>query len=44
MSDVKGAGLLIGDTARMKRVIADSGYDANHTKAELDPQPQINGF
>ena len=40
-SDVKGADLLIGETAGMKRVIADRGYDANRIRAVLRKQGTI---
>jgi transposase len=40
-SDVKGADLLIGETAGMKRVIADRGYDANRIRAALREQGTI---
>ena len=33
-SDIKGADLLVGATAGMKRVIADRGYDANRLQPE----------
>lgn len=32
---MKGADLLIGETIRMKRAIADRGYDANRIRAIL---------
>ncbi|GLV30311.1 hypothetical protein TomTYG75_28270 [Sphingobium sp. TomTYG75] len=40
-SDVKGADLLIGETAGMKGVIADRGYDANRIRAALREQGTI---
>lgn len=40
-SDVNGADLLIGETAGMKRVIADRGYDANRIRAALREQGTI---
>jgi transposase len=41
MLDVKGAGLLIGETLGMKRVITDLGYDANRIRATLRDQGTI---
>jgi transposase len=38
---VQGADLLIGDTAGMKRVIADRGYDANRIRAVLRDEGTI---
>lgn len=38
---MKGADLLIGETAGMKRVIADRGYDANRIRAALREQGTI---
>jgi transposase len=38
---VKGADLLIGETAGMKWVIADRGYDANRIRAALREQGTI---
>ncbi|PTQ07299.1 hypothetical protein CLG96_17215 [Sphingomonas oleivorans] len=40
-SDVKGADLLIGDAAGMKRLIADRGYDANRIRDALREQGTI---
>lgn len=40
-SDIKGADLLLGDTAGMKRLIADRGYDANRLRATLRDQGTI---
>src|SRR3546814_5272580 len=37
-SDMKGADLLIGEAAPMKRLIADRGYDANRIRAALRDQ------
>lgn len=37
-SDIKGADLLVGATAGMKRVIADRGYDASHVRLKLRDQ------
>jgi transposase len=34
-SDIRGADLLVSDAARMKRMIADRGYDANRLRATL---------
>lgn len=39
--DVKGADLLIGEPIGMKRVIADRGYDSNHTRTALRKQGAI---
>ncbi|PCG13110.1 hypothetical protein COA07_16520 [Sphingomonas adhaesiva] len=40
-SDIKGVELLVDATARMKRVIADRGYDANRLRAALREQGTI---
>ena len=40
-SAVKGADLLVGETAGMKWVIADRGYDANRIRAALREQGTI---
>lgn len=40
-SDIKGADLLVGDTAGMKRLIADRGYGANWRRATLRDQGTI---
>jgi transposase len=40
-SDVKAADQLIGDTAGMKRLIADRGYDANSIRTTLRRQNTI---
>ena len=40
-SDIKGADLLVGETAGMKRLIADRGYDANRLRATLRDQGTI---
>jgi transposase len=40
-SDIRGADLLVGDAARMKRMIADRGYDANRLRATLRAQDTI---
>ena len=40
-SDAKGADLLIGEAAGMKREIADRGYDANRIRAALREQDTI---
>jgi transposase len=40
-SDIKGADLLIGQAAGMKRLIADRGYDANRLRATLREQGTI---
>ncbi len=38
---MKGADLLVGETAGMKRLIADRGYDANRLRATLRSQNTI---
>ncbi|MBA4163816.1 MAG: hypothetical protein C0510_04155 [Erythrobacter sp.] len=38
---MKGADLLIGEAAPMKRLIADRGYDANRIRAALRDQGTI---
>lgn len=40
-ADVKGPDLLIGETVGMKRVIAESSYDANRIRAALREQGTI---
>jgi transposase len=40
-SDIKGADLLVGEIAGMKRLIADRGYDANRLRATLRDQGTI---
>lgn len=40
-SDIKGADLLIGATAGMKRLIADRGYDADRLRSKLREQGTI---
>ena len=40
-SDIKGADQLVGDTARMKRLIADKGYDADRLRTVLKKQGTI---
>lgn len=40
-SDIRGADLLIADAGRMKRMIADRGYDANKLRATLRAQETI---
>jgi transposase len=40
-SDIKGADLLVGATAGMKRLIADRGYDANRLRSTLRDQGTI---
>ncbi len=40
-SDIKGIDLLVDATVRMKRVIADRGYDANRLRAQLREQGTI---
>jgi transposase len=40
-SDVKGADQLIGESARMKRLIADKGYDADRLRAAIRKQGTI---
>lgn len=37
-SDIRGADLLVGATAGMKRLIADRGYDANRLRSKLRDQ------
>ena len=39
--DIKGADLLVGETAGMQRLIADRGYDANRRRATLRDQGTI---
>jgi Transposase DDE domain. len=34
-SDIRGADLLVEDAVRMKRMIADRGYDANKLRTTL---------
>ena len=41
ISDIKGADLLVGETAGMKRLIADRGDDANRLRAILRDQGTI---
>ncbi|OQW39404.1 MAG: transposase [Proteobacteria bacterium SG_bin5] len=40
-SDIRGADLLVADAVRMKRMIADRGYDANKLRATLKAQDTI---
>ena len=40
-SEIRGADLLVADAARMKRMIADRGYDANKLRATLKAQDTI---
>jgi transposase len=40
-SDIRGADLLVADATRMKRMIADRGYDANKLRATLKAQDTI---